>query len=455
MNQLSDKTLELLKSSNEDIYLVGGAVRDYLLGKTTYDKDILVNNAEDFAKTFAEEHHATFIPLDTKNKIYRVVLDDKLNYIDITEPINKSLYDDLRRRDFTINAIAINLKNNEIIDINDGQKDLRHGIIRSISEKNIIDDPLRILRGYRFAATLGFEIEEETINQFQKHKNLITKPAVERINYEIMKLFQGKYTSKVLLECGDIIERLYPVFTDVKKVPPNTHHHLGLYEHSVETVNQIQLLYEASSPEIKAHLDRIDFGGFSRLAHLKFAGFFHDIGKYSTWTIEGDRHRFIKHDDVGAKMANDILKKSKFSKKQIDYITTMIKNHIYPSQVISAENVNEKCYMRYIRKSGDNAIDNIILAKADRLSAKGIAVSEKMINDNISGLDKLLNFYLEVKPKLKPIPKLLSGQDIMKIKNIKPSSQLGDIIDALKQEQIEGNVLTKDDAVRFVKEYKV
>ena len=120
MNQLSDQTLELLKSTNEDIYLVGGAVRDYLLGKTTYDKDILVNNAEDFAKTFAEEHHATFIPLDIKNKIYRVVLDDKLNYIDITEPINKSLYDDLRRRDFTINAIAINLKNNEIIDINKG-----------------------------------------------------------------------------------------------------------------------------------------------------------------------------------------------------------------------------------------------------------------------------------------------------------------------------------------------
>lgn len=455
MIQSNDKILDLLKDSNEDIYLVGGAVRDYLLGKMTYDKDILVKNAESFAQEFAEKHNATYVPLDTENKIYRVVLEDKLNYIDITEPINASLHDDLKRRDFTINAIALNLKNGEIIDINNGQEDLKNGIIRSISEQNIIDDPLRILRGYRFAATLGFKFDSDTQEQIQKNKMLIKQPAVERINYEIMKLFQGNYTSNVLLNCSDIIELLYPIFTDVKKVPPNTHHHLGLYEHSVETVRQIQNIYEESSIEIKKHLDKIDFGGFSRLTHLKFAGFFHDIGKFSTWTIEGDRHRFIKHDDVGARMSKEILKKNKFSKKQIDYISLIIKNHIYPSQVISAENINEKVYMRYIRKMKDNVIDNIILAKADRLSARGIVITDEMVRNNISGLDKLLEFYLTVKPKLQPLPKLLSGQEIMEIKGIKPSPILGDIIDALKQEQLEGNIGTKEDAINFIKEYTI
>lgn len=455
MNLSDDKVLELLKDYDEDIYLVGGAVRDYLLGKTTCDKDILVNNAESFAKEFARKNNATFITLDSENKIYRVVLRDKINYLDITEPIEGSLEKDLRRRDFTINAIAINLKTKKIIDINNGQEDIKNRVIRSISEDNLVDDPLRILRAFRFSATLGFEIEQGTLEQIKRHKDLIINPAKERVNYEILKLFQGEYTPQVLLMASDIIELLYPVFTDVKKVPKNTHHHLGLYEHSVETVNQIQQIYNNSSDEVKEHMNKVDFGGFSRLAHLKFAGFFHDIGKFSTWTIEGDRHRFIKHDDVGSKMAKEILKQNKFSKKQIEYITSMIKNHIYPSQVVSAENINDKIYMRYIRKMEDNVIDNIILAQADRLSARGSAITDDIVKDNIDRLNKLLEFYIMIKPKLKPIPKLLTGQEIMEIKNIPQSPILGKIISALKEEQSEGNILTKAEAVEFVKNFSV
>lgn len=455
MNLSDDKVLELLKNYDEDIYLVGGAVRDYLLGKTTCDKDILVNNAESFAKEFARKNNATFITLDSENKIYRIVLRDKINYLDITEPIEGSLEKDLRRRDFTINAIAINLKTKEIIDINNGQEDIKNRVIRSISEDNLVDDPLRILRAFRFSATLGFEIEQGTLEQIKRHKDLILNTAKERVNYEILNLFQGEYTPQVLLMASDIIELLYPVFTDVKKVPKNTHHHLGLYEHSVETVNQIQQIYNTSSDEVKEHMNKVDFGGFSRLAHLKFAGFFHDIGKFSTWTIEGDRHRFIKHDDVGSKMAKEILKQNKFSKKQIEYITSMIKNHIYPSQVVSAENINDKIYMRYIRKMEDNVIDNIILAQADRLSARGSAITDDIVKDNIDRLNKLLEFYIMIKPKLKPIPKLLTGQEIMEIKNIPQSPILGKIISALKEEQSEGNILTKAEAVEFVKNFSV
>lgn len=455
MNLSDDKVLELLKDYDEDIYLVGGAVRDYLLGKTTCDKDILVNNAESFANEFARKNNATFITLDSENKIYRVVLRDKINYLDITEPIEGSLEKDLKRRDFTINAIAINLKTKKIIDINNGQEDIKNRVIRSISEDNLVDDPLRILRAFRFSATLGFEIEQGTLEQIKRHKDLILNPAKERVNYEILKLFQGEYTPQVLLMASDIIELLYPVFTDVKKVPKNTHHHLGLYEHSVETVNQIQQIYNTCSDEVKEHMNKVDFGGFSRLAHLKFAGFFHDIGKFSTWTIEGDRHRFIKHDDVGSKMAKEILKQNKFSKKQIEYITSMIKNHIYPSQVVSAENINDKIYMRYIRKMEDNVIDNIILAQADRLSARGSAITDDIVKDNIDRLNKLLEFYIMIKPKLKPIPKLLTGQEIMEIKNIPQSPILGKIISALKEEQSEGNILTKAEAVEFVKNFSV
>lgn len=451
MNLANDKVIQLIKSYDEDIYLVGGAVRDFLLGKNTFDKDIIVKSAEEFASRFANDNDGTFIELDKENKIYRVVLSDKVNYIDVTEA--DDIEQDLKRRDFTINSIAVNLKNDEIIDVTGGRLDLERGIIRSISEGNLVDDPLRILRGYRFAATLGFEIESETQRQIDKHLDLILEPARERITYEIMKLFDGKYTASVLLKADKLIEKIYPVFADVKKVPKNTHHHLDLYEHSVETANQIQLLYETADSVIREHLEKIDFGGFSRLAHLKLASFFHDIGKFSTWTIEGERHRFIKHDDVGSKMAKEILKQNKFSKKQIEYIANMIKNHIYPSQVVSSENVTEKIYMRYIRKMGDNVIDNILLAKADRLSARGPAITEAIVKENIDNLDKLLDYYIAIKDSLKPLPKLLSGDEIMELKNIPQSPKLGEIITALKNEQLEGNIVSKDDAINFVLNY--
>ena len=451
MNLENDRVIQLIKKYDEDVYLVGGAVRDFLLGKSTFDKDIIVKSAEEFASRFANDNDGTFIELDKENKIYRVVLSDKVNYIDVTEA--DDIEQDLKRRDFTINSIAVNLKNDEIIDVTGGRLDLERGIIRSISEGNLVDDPLRILRGYRFAATLGFEIESETQRQIDKHLDLILEPARERITYEIMKLFDGKYTASVLLKADKLIEKIYPVFADVKKVPKNTHHHLDLYEHSVETANQIQLLYETADSVIREHLEKIDFGGFSRLAHLKLASFFHDIGKFSTWTIEGERHRFIKHDDVGSKMAKEILKQNKFSKKQIEYIANMIKNHIYPSQVISSENVTEKIYMRYIRKMGDNVIDNILLAKADRLSARGPAITEAIVKENIDNLDKLLDYYIAIKDSLKPLPKLLSGDEIMELKNIPQSPKLGEIITALKNEQLEGNIVSKDDAINFVLNY--
>ena len=268
-----------------------------------------------------------------------------------------------------------------------------------------------------------------------------------------MKLFGGDFASGALLKMDEfgLLEKIFPCVTEMKKVPPNTHHHLDLFHHVVETVRQIEILYNEISGFEKEHLDAIDFGGFPRINHLKLAGFLHDIGKFSTWTIEeGGRHRFIKHDDVGSKMVVPLLRDLKFSKKQIEYISCMIKNHIYPSNVIVAPSLNEKVMMRYVRKMGDNVVDNIILAKADRLSARGVDITEEIVNANISGLDKLLDFYLSKKDTLAPLPKLIDGREIMEFLNIKPSPKLGEIINAVNEAQLNGDILTHEDAVRFV-----
>ena len=225
---------------------------------------------------------------------------------------------------------------------------------------------------------------------------------------------------------------------------------MGFTEHSfahVERAAQVssKLLADLGYSEREVELARIE-------------GFMHDIGKFSTWTIEEDtgRHRFIKHDDVGAKLAAPILKSMNLSNKQVNYVVSMIKNHIYPSQLMSAPEIDfsssagEKAMMRYIRKMDDNVIDNIILAKADRLSARGEAITEEMVANNLSNLDRLLAFYLRIRETLEPLPILLNGNDVMKLLNIKPSRELGKIMDALHEAQLSSEVTTKGEAESFV-----
>ena len=480
----------ILKDIHEG-YLVGGSIRDLLTKDCEFcDRDISIKGAEQFAQKIAAQFDATYITLDSANKIYRVVLKDKVNYLDISELQGSSIEEDLKRRDFTINAIAYNLAEDKFTDVTGGLDDIKNKVLRHIDEKNFEDDPLRVLRAFRFYAVTGFSMTPELESALKKYMPLALNPAKERINYEIMKLFGGTFTAVALLKMYEfgLLERIFPCVIDIKKVPPNSHHHLDLIHHVIETVKQIEIIYANLDGFEKEHMDAIDFGGFSRINHLKLAGFLHDIGKFSTWTIEGGkyegkyegkydesicsgnkfeclydkpeyqecnvRHRFIKHDDVGSKMVVPLLRDLKFSKKQIEYISSMIKNHIYPSNVIAAPELSEKVMMRYIRKMGTNGGDNIILAKADRLSARGGDITEEIINANLSGLQKLLDFYLSKKDSLKPLPKLIDGSEIMELLGIKQSPLLGEIIKSLKEAQLNGDINTKEEAIKFVKEFK-
>lgn len=447
----------VLKNIHEG-YLVGGSIRD-LISKNCefYDRDISIRGAEQFALKLASEFDATFVTLDSENKIFRIVLKDKVNYLDISELQGTSIEEDLKRRDFTINAIAYDLASDRFIDITGGLHDIENKILRHVDCKNFEDDPLRILRAFRFYATTGFTMTPELERALKKYIPLALNPAKERINYEIMKLFGGEFTAKTLLKMNDfgLLEKIFPCVIEMKRVPSNSHHHLDLIHHVIETVKQIEIIYNNINGFEKKHMDAIDFGGFPRINHLKLAGFLHDIGKFSTWTIEeSGRHRFIKHDDIGSKMVVPLLKDLKFSKKQIEYISSMIKNHIYPSNVIAAPDLNEKVMMRYLRKMEDNVIDNIILAKADRLAARGVDITDEIINSNISGLQNLLNFYLSKKDTMKPLPKLINGAEIMDLLGIQQSPLLGKIIKSLNEAQLNGEVNTKEDAIIFIKGLK-
>lgn len=453
---VNDEILNKIKENfTNEIYLVGGSVRDYLMGIESHDRDIIVmdEDAKNFSLKLQKLFDATFVPLDEENKIYRLVMSDKINYIDITNPVGGTIEKDLMRRDLTINAIAVNINSGEVVDISGGVTDIKNKCIHCVNEQNFVDDPLRLLRVYRFQSLYNFSIAPETLSAICKYVELIKKTAFERINYEVLRLFSGRYAHVALENMNKtwLLEEIFPFVKELKQVPPNSHHHLDLLHHSIETVKQIQEIYDNAQDEVKEHLDRVDFGGFSRLAHLKFAGFIHDIGKFSTWTIEeGGRHRFIGHDDVGSKLAGTMLKKMHFSNKQVDYLTKMIKFHIYPSQLMSSPQITEKIMMRFVRKMDANSIDNIILAMADRLSARGPEITDEVVEHNINLLTTLMKFYLDVRETLKPLPIFLTGNDVMEILNIKPSPKLGKIMNSLHEAQLNGDVQTREQAVEFV-----
>jgi tRNA nucleotidyltransferase/poly(A) polymerase len=278
---------------------------------------------------------------------------------------------------------------------------------------------------------------------------------MERVNVELVKLFSGKNLVKTLYSMDEygILELLIPETADIKKIPPNTHHHLNLFDHSIETVKQIQNFYEKSCDEVKKHLDKPFSGGQKRLAYLKIAAFLHDAGKPKTWYIDPEtgRHRFIKHDDEGSKLIVNTLKNLKFSKKQISYIQKMIKYHIYPAAVVTNDTANEKAYLRFYRKMENEVIDLIVLAYGDRMSTLGEEVSPDILEKNIKGLDELLKGFF--KQQIAPLPKFLDGREIMDILNIPAGPELGDIIEKLKEAQISSEIATRDEAVEFVKRF--
>ncbi len=457
LNKITEEIMPLLLADSE-LYLVGGFLRDKLLGKESFDIDFIVKgqNAIELAKNFADKTNRYFLVLDEKFEIARVVDNDKLHYFDFARCENDDIEIDIKRRDLTINAIASQVyPKNEIFDIVDGQKDLNAKVIRAISEKNLVDDPLRILRIFRFASLLDFDIEKQTLEFAQKHYQKIKNVAPERILNELIKFFEGKNSAKYLTIMKDI-GLLYEIFEPLKavsKIPPNSHHHLSLIDHCIETVNQIELGYNNIPDFEKERLNSYQCNGVKFLSLLKIGALLHDAGKPQTWTIEENgRHRFINHDSAGAELLKPILKKMKFSKAQIKYVTTLVRNHIYPSQLAREnEEASEKPIFRMFRKLEETTPDILLLAMADRLSAQGPAITKEVTENNLNALKRYMTMYEEYIKTAKPLPKLLDGNEISEITGVEKGKQLGEIINTLKNAQISGDVITKEDAIDFLK----
>jgi len=418
--------LKKLIKTGYEAYVVGGCVRDILRGVKANDWDITTNAKPDeikkiFTKSFYENKFGTVTVLTgSKDKTLSEIeittyrIDGK--YSDKRHPdkvrFAKTIKEDLARRDFTVNALALDEKN-KIIDYFGGQQDLENKIIKTVGnpDDRFNEDALRMLRAVRFACTLNFSIESETFKLIIKNAKSIEEISNERIRDELIKIFESEKAAEGidLLRQAGLLKYILLELEKGVGVSQNKHHIYDIYEHSLRSLKV--------AVEKNFNLE------------IRFAALFHDIGKPETKVGEGPDSTFYNHDYIGAKFTFKILQRLKFPNKFIDKVVLLVKNHMFVSD---PERLTDAGARRLIKRVGlENINDLINLRVADRLGMGRPKEKPYRL--------RTIEYMIEKVSKDPISAKMLKidGNDIMKLLKIQPSPKVGAILDVLLAEVIE------------------
>lgn len=409
--------LNKFEESGFEIYIVGGAVRDILMGRPTYDWDFTTDaTPEEILKIvpgglYNNQFGTVFTPNpDDKERPHEITTFRKEEgYTDLRHPDKitwgKTLEEDLSRRDFTINAMA--LKGITIIDPYAGQKDLKAKIIRAVRnpDERFSEDALRMMRAIRIVAELGFTVEEKTLEAIKKNATLINKIAKERVKEEFFKLLSSPYLYEgmLLLRNSGLMQEILPELEKcfgVEQKSPGRHHIYDVGEH---------LLISLKNCKSNDPLTR-------------FATLIHDIGKPQTYKkLDSGTITFYNHEMVSTKIAENLAERLKFSNKEKEKLITLVRWH----QFTVDERQTDSAIRRFIKNVGlENIPDMLALRVGDRLGGGARETSWR--------LEEFKKRLLEVQKQPFSIKDLkIDGNDVMKTLNIKPGPKVGKILEKL------------------------
>lgn len=449
---------DLAVSHQGRAWLVGGAVRDWLLtGALPEDLDFMLIDcrAEVLAKKLADERGGHLVPLDEDFGIHRVVFDGG-PVVDLSDALQNDLQTDLARRDLTVNAMAIDLQSGELIDPYMGQLDLKENRIRMVRAENLLDDTLRMLRVFRFAALLhASEIDPATLDVIREHHAKIWESAGERIQYELFRFLsvEKMYPHLETMAETGLLETLLPDLTPMRAIGGSGFHHLGLFDHTMELVQQVEELIDEIPEQARAWVRQPFSPSVTRFGLIKLGCLLHDIGKPSTMgekddPVHGKRLTFYQHEEVGEEMAGPLLARLKVSNEVKAFVKKLIRWHLYPCHF--GPESPRKSVLRFYRRMGEDTPDVVLLALADRHSACGPWITEAEIAASHGEHLWLLENYFAEEPVLKT-PRLLNGHQIMEILGIGPGPKLKEILDALQEAQQLGEITTEDEAATWVR----
>lgn len=442
--ELFKKIYHSAQKCGYQIYVVGGYVRDLLLGKKVKDIDfVVVGDAMRFADQLKKDLHlktivryprfGTFMTRYYGFQLEFVIAREESYSADSRKPLTRQtdLYSDLSRRDFTINTLAMDISPEnfgKIIDVYQGQQDLKDGIIRTPLDpvQTFSDDPLRMLRAIRFASQLQFKIEERTFKAIQANAQRLKIISQERITDEFNKILLTEKPSRgmLLLDKSGLLQVFFPEFVALKGVEQRKgFHHKDVFYHTLQVLDNVA---------VKS--DKLE---------LRLAALLHDIGKPPTkrfdeksgWTFHG-------HEVVGERMAKRILRRFKYSTEIVDYVCKLVRLHLRPMALVSEE-VTDSAIRRLIYLAGDELDDLMILCRADITSK-----IEKKVKRYLENYEIVLKRIAEVeeRDRIRNFKPPIDGNEIMQLFNLKPGPKVGKIKKFILEAILNGEVPNGHDA---------
>ena len=456
---------QLAAARGVQVYLVGGTVRELLLGRETHDLDLAVDRQTlELAQALAQRLGGTYVLLDASERSARVVWQGL--EIDLTEFRGVDLASDLQGRDFTVNAMALDLPalwaggTPAVIDPWGGQADLAAGRLQLLRPENFQQDPLRILRAFRFAATHGFTLTPEVKAAVRQYGPAIAGIPGERLHQELFRLLEAASASPVLREMDalDFLEQLFPELAEMKGVWQNGYHHLDVFQHSLEAVAQLErVLAEPGAFFGQARQLVVDYCRRDKKpALVKLAALFHDVGKPPTQAYRPDRDRytFYYHDHLGVEIFRGAAARLRFSQEETATVSRLIALHMRPFLLLPdfrAGQLSQRALARFIKAARPDLAGVFLLAMADSLAGQG----PRKPPDSEAVLGAFCDaVYLCLKERLEPLearPRLLTGDDLIDSLHLKPGPEFRHLLAAVEEAALEGQIATRQEALELVR----
>lgn len=471
-SQVLQALLRLSVKNDVSLYMVGGTVRDWLLGRTAGDIDIAAPcSAGMLAKQLCVElGGGTLVDLSgPEDEAVRVVWHTEQVDFATFRAGTATVEEDLQRRDFTVNAMAIPLaalaaegEPPPLLDPTGGLADLRDGRIRHCTGA-FVTDPLRMLRGYRLCAMLGFHLVDKTRAEVRRHAARIADAAAERVGYELRMIFNSPRTGLVLqtMDEDGLLAILLPELYHGAGVEQPEFHHLDVLGHSflaLTTMEEIladpQRFFPRRITEITNYLQQKN-----SLTCLKWAALLHDIGKPVTKDVQpgkNGRVTFYRHDEMGVRIFQEFAERSRWSKADIEHAGGLIGMHMHPFHLCNVARegkITRRAALNLCRRAGKNLPGLFLLAMADSMASRGEKKPERMEQELAELFDCVQKMYADhIQPVLTG-PRLLDGKDLIKKFALVPGPLFTTILDQLEVARVEGKVTDRQTALAFVAAY--
>ncbi len=476
--ELLDVLAVIARDQPAGIYLAGGTIRDLLLGRQPADVDLTVAcHGKAWAYELARRTGGSFVELGREEDAGRVVFQGETVDFSSFRAGAVNIDQELVKRDLTINGLGLCIdaligrgacvENEEftIIDPRDGVQDVRDGVIRLCSRQSIVDDPLRLLRVFRFAASLGFRVADATLAEVEGRRQLITGVAPERIAHEL-DLIMGSdraYKSFVLMaETGLLFEIIPELLPGVGMEQPASHH-LDVFEHLLETLRQMERIqkdpgnfFPGNSHAMESWLEQ----GRHR-QQLKWASLFHDVGKPATYGInetKGGRITFYNHDLQGADLFSSIARRLRWSGEDTKTVASLIAAHMRPFFLANNQRQGKltlKACLRLASFLGNNLPGLFMLAMADALAGKGEGSPEK-IEQEVAGLfNRMQQVWQEHVTLVRESPPLITGRDLINELGLEPGPIFRRILGRVEEAQMEHRSMTRAQALALAADFAI